>query len=193
MRPLKPKPLLASSTIWGISLSAITVLLSSAMQPTFRLSVNNLCPPAVPAANEVMQESPERVLCKENISDVLGIITALLTALGLGGAGTAVYGRVSVGDLWTPKGMPGPNQTDMNLAFDRQSLLMPSLSSHPNLTPTSLSEDILSMPLEDPEDSASASQSELNLNVTAARALRGNSTESPIQYAIFSNPEEALQ
>ena len=193
MRPLKPKPVLASSTIWGISLSAITVLFSSAMQPTLRLSVNNLCPPAIPSENEMMQESPDRVLCKENISDVLGIMTALLTAVGLGGAGTAVYGRVSVGDLWTPKGMPGPNKTDMNSPDDPQSFLLPSSSDNLSTPSTSFPPDILPFPTEDLQDSANPDNNDPHKSVTAARALRVNSVGLPTQSAVFDNPEEGLQ
>lgn len=99
MRQLKPKPLFESSTVRGATASAIATI------------VIGILPFAQNIAN---RHCAENKVCESDVSDVVEIISFVVTTIGLGSAGFTVVGRASIGDLWTPKGVPGPNREDFS-------------------------------------------------------------------------------
>ncbi len=98
MRQLTPKPLFASSTVRGATASAIATL------------IIGILPFAQNIANRHCKEDQ---ICLEDTNDIVEIISLVVTTIGLGSAGYAVAGRASIGDLWTPKGVPGPTREEL--------------------------------------------------------------------------------
>jgi len=96
IRKLEPKSVFASSTIRGTILTTFSTILL-AILPSIQRIVDN----------HVQDEKTRR-----DVQEVIIIVNTIFTIIGLGGAGTAFAGRVSVGDLWTPRGVPGPNRED---------------------------------------------------------------------------------
>lgn len=98
MRQLTPKPLFASSTVRGATASAIATL------------IIGILPFAQNIANRHCEDNQT---CLEDTNDIIEIISLVVTTIGLGSAGYAVAGRTSIGDLWTPEGVPGPTREEL--------------------------------------------------------------------------------
>lgn len=95
-RNLEPKPALASSTIRGtIATTIATILLA-----------------ILPSIQRIIDNHVKNEQTKRDVQEIVNIINTICTILGLGGAGTAVAGRLSIGDLYTARGLPGPDKED---------------------------------------------------------------------------------
>ncbi|WP_019500818.1 hypothetical protein [Pseudanabaena sp. PCC 6802] len=92
---MKPKSFLESSSVRG-SLVAICALVVGVVVP--------------PVANIAARHLPESA---QDIRDVERLLIGLTHLVTGGGALAAIAGRVNVGDLYTPKGLPGPDKEDL--------------------------------------------------------------------------------
>ncbi len=90
-----PKSFLQSSSVRG-SLSALAALAVAVAVP--------------PIANISARHLPK---AERDIRDVEALVIGLAQLITGGGALAAIAGRVNVGDLWTPPGVPGPNREDL--------------------------------------------------------------------------------
>ena len=87
------KSITQSLTVQGIAIAA----LGGSVYPAISTPLKNI-------AAEVL---PNSKVITESAIDILGQL------LVVGGTGTALVGRIKVGDVYTPKGMYGPNKGDL--------------------------------------------------------------------------------
>ncbi|WP_156914939.1 hypothetical protein [Rubidibacter lacunae] len=67
-----------------------------------------------------LESSNEKDTCKKrnekrmgNVEDVFSLLEAIAITLGIGGGGISFAGRARIGDIWTPKFLPGPDREDV--------------------------------------------------------------------------------
>lgn len=94
--PVAPKPALRSLTIQSASFSALLGLW---------LAIS-------PSVGGLLQSNAKTEKAKANIGYVMEIINQVAGFLVVGSGATAIAGRLRVGDLYTPKGLPGANLDD---------------------------------------------------------------------------------
>lgn len=51
---------------------------------------------------------------QEDIQDGLALVMVVCGALGIGGSGAAIMGRLDAGGVYTPDYLPGPNERDFD-------------------------------------------------------------------------------
>ncbi len=107
MRQLTPKPLFESSTVRGVTASALATI------------IIGILPFAQSIANRHCGADKN---CQNDVNDIVQMISVVVTTISLGSAGYAVVGRASIGDLWTPRGVPGPNREELMQYSTEQSI-----------------------------------------------------------------------
>jgi hypothetical protein len=91
---MQPKSLFQSSTFRGAAIAAVITVIAG----------------ITPFASSIAtRHYPKH---RADIEDVAQIVLVLCSVLGVGSSGMAIAGRVSVGDIYTPAWMPGPNKED---------------------------------------------------------------------------------
>jgi len=88
-----PKPALSSLTIKSASFTALLGLWLA----------------IAPSVGGLLQNNAKTEQQKANIGYVLEIINQVAGFLVVGGGAAAIAGRMRVGDLYTPHGVPGPS------------------------------------------------------------------------------------
>jgi hypothetical protein len=89
---MRPRPAMESGTIQGASIALLASFVAA------------ITPPAAAIA---ARQHPAQA---ENYRDIASIVLTICSFLGGVGSVGAINSRLGQGDLWTPRGIPGPDR-----------------------------------------------------------------------------------